>query len=99
MDRGAWWATVHRAAMSQTRLSDLGRSRQSPLLSDMDNILRRHVPKYKAALSIYPSSPLKMPIPCVLKVGSFSIPKQEPTLVQVNGHLATLALNCFLVSW
>ena len=23
MDRGAWWATVHRAAESQTRLSDV----------------------------------------------------------------------------
>ena len=22
MDRGAWWATVHRVAMSHTRLSD-----------------------------------------------------------------------------
>ena len=22
MDRGAWWATVHRATVSQTRLSD-----------------------------------------------------------------------------
>ena len=99
MDRGAWRATVHRAAMSQTPLSDLGCGRQSPFLSDMDNILRRHVPNYKAAPSTHPSSPLKMPIPCVLKVSSFSIPKQETTLVQVNGHLATLALNCFLVSW
>ena len=99
MDRGVWWATVHRAAMSQTQLSDLECSRQCPLLSNMDNILRRHVPNYKAAPSIYPSSPLKMPIPCVLKLGSFSIPKQETTLVQVNGHLATLGLNCFLVSW
>ena len=25
MDRGAWWATVHRAAESQTRLSDFTR--------------------------------------------------------------------------
>ena len=23
MDRGAWWATVHRVTKSQTRLSDL----------------------------------------------------------------------------
>ena len=26
MDRGAWWATVHGAAKSQTRLSDLAHS-------------------------------------------------------------------------
>ena len=28
MDRGAWWATVHEAAKSQTRLSDLACMRE-----------------------------------------------------------------------
>ena len=30
MDRGAWWATVHRVAKSQARLKRLGLHTQSP---------------------------------------------------------------------
>ena len=32
MDRGAWWATAHRAAMSHTRLKRLGTHRHRYLI-------------------------------------------------------------------
>ena len=35
MDRGAWWATVHRVAKSRTRLKRLSTHAQASLASDV----------------------------------------------------------------
>ena len=35
MDRGAWWATAHEVAESQTRLSDYSNDNSAMLLADM----------------------------------------------------------------
>ena len=44
MDRGTWWATVQRVAMSQTRLTWLSTYSQCP---DINNFIEQLQPQYK----------------------------------------------------
>lgn len=71
-------------------------SRQSPFLSNMNNILGRHVPNYKPAPSTHPL--LKTPAPCILEVDRFSSLKKEIIQAQVSHNWATMTINISLVS-
>ena len=44
MDRGAWWSMVHRAAQSQTRLSNCNKGTQLPNSSPVPSTWKHKVP-------------------------------------------------------